>query len=102
MCNLLLIIGCGRSGSCWLGEILAGSAFIKSVIEDYNIFPEVSHAATGRCDKGFVVKKLVSYYKDKLVTFGDYKYYSDKSHPNLWLAEDLNSRIPDVKFLGII
>ena len=102
MCELLLIIGCGRSGTCWLGQILKGSARIMSIIEDPNIFSMVVNAAIGRRDREEVLDKVVNYYKKKLVEFEGFCYYSDKTHPNIWLAEDLNSRIPNIKFLGMM
>jgi hypothetical protein len=97
--NMFLIIGTGRSGTCWLGDIVSKSSDISTTIEDKSIFPLVVKMALDSSKKTKLIPKLVSLYEKNIQNCN--KVYVDKSHPNIWLVEDLLHHFPKVKFIGI-
>jgi hypothetical protein len=97
----IFIIGTGRSGTHWAGYILKAHPDCYATIEDPRIFNLVTEMALNPTRrKDLFTKLLVKYrYQHTLVAP---KHYLDKSHPNIWLAEDLAKNFSDAIFIGIL
>jgi hypothetical protein len=97
---MILIIGCGRSGTHWLAKILSESGQIKVTVELPGIFDRATKASMGDMNR---IPELIHIYRreiDQSAKIG-YKEYADKSHPALWFAEALLQEIPELRFIGI-
>jgi hypothetical protein len=94
------VLGCGRSGTHWLGHILERFPDIRITIEKNPQFQLVQSIVTnlGLAQERFPL--LLQVYKQELQVSGE-TYYIDKSHPNLFLAKPLAEAFPDAKFMGI-
>jgi hypothetical protein len=95
------VIGTGRSGTHWLGHTLEHHPEIRETIEVKPIFKWVKQIATNPSNKAELMPKLIKAYKKQMVC-SPKKIYLDKSHPNIWLVEDLLQAFPEAQFLGII
>jgi len=96
----IFIIGCARSGTTWLGTIFAESAGFHATIEHPLIFPLVDEAVLDGRRRASVLERLIPLYGDQIARAGD-RLYVDKSHQNLWLAEELALAFPTSRFVGI-
>ena len=92
--RIIFIIGCGRSGTHWLGHTLAAHPDIYVSIEKPTIFNLVTSIALNPRKKKRLLPKLIRQYK--------YEYhlvrppiYADKSHPNIYLV----ILFPSISFL---
>lgn len=95
------IIGTGRSGTHWLGHTLEHHPEIRETIEVEPMFKLVKTMATEPERTPQLMPKLVQAYKKQMIRSPG-KLYLDKSHPNIWLVEELLKNFPHAKFLGII
>lgn len=94
----IFIVGCGRSGTNWLGNIINTSKEIYTTIEA----PETFNLVTDIVIKGKkeLLNNLINRY-DSISNLVKPLHYADKSHHNLWLVDDLVSEFSDSKFIGI-
>ena len=100
MSSLILILGCARSGTTWLGRIFACNPEIRVTIEDPCIFPLVDQAVLFWESRRELVLRLVSLYREQLaVARGG--IYVDKSHQNIWLTELLDEAFPSARYVAI-
>jgi hypothetical protein len=97
----IFIIGCDRSGTCWLGNILQNHPQIQATIEHPDVFPLVTQLALNPQKENELYPKIVKFYQTQLMHTTS-KYYADKSHPNLWIAEQLSETFKDALFIGIV
>lgn len=97
----IFIIGTGRSGTHLLGYTLTGHPDIRITIEKKPIFQWVTEAALYYDRRSKLLPKIIKYYKKQSIISAP-KLYADKSHPNIWLAEDLTAALPNSLFIGII
>jgi hypothetical protein len=96
----IFVIGTGRSGTHWLGEALAEHPEIRATIEVDPMFSWVRDMAMNPATQSSLLHKLTTAYEHQLRKSAP-RHYLDKSHPNLWIAEDLLAAFPDALFLGI-
>ena len=97
--RLILIVGCGGSGTNWLGQIMAATPGVEMRIEDPEIFPTIADAAMGRIDRAEALNRIEAHYRERLAAAP--QHFCDKSHANLWLAQDIAERLPQAVFVGI-
>lgn len=99
--KIIFVIGTGRSGTHWLGYILEAHPNIKATIEEPAIFKTVTEIALDQQKKDKLFPKLVKLYRKQLQN-SRHHHYTDKSHPNIWIAEDLAKTFDNAYFIGII
>jgi hypothetical protein len=96
----LFIIGTGRSGTHWLANTLNKHPEITTTIEEQPIFGLSQRMAQNPALEEELLSHLVFEYK-KHISSCSSRYYLDKSHPNIWIAEKLKKALPQALFLGI-
>ncbi|WP_018248560.1 sulfotransferase family protein [Orenia marismortui] len=96
----IFILGTGRSGTHWLAYILANHPNIRATIEEPIIFDLVTKMALNEDLRAENFPKLIKLYCEEAKKSFP-KDYLDKSHPNLWLAEDLAQIFPRAFFIAI-
>jgi len=96
----VFILGCGRSGTHWMGYILKKHRDVYVTIEKKGIFDKVTEMAIDPSRKKHLLKPLIMRYRLEHACVAP-RFYVDKSHPNLWLAEDLAQFFPNALFIGI-
>lgn len=97
--DLIFVIGSGRSGTHLIGRIIGSHPEVDAYIEDERTFGLVTDIATQRVNKTRVVKLVAKY--TKLFRKSSYKFILEKSHPNIWIVEELLEAFPKAKFVGI-
>ena len=98
--NKIFVIGCGRSGTHWLGYILASHPKIHVTVEKQRIFNKVTAMALNASEKKRLVKPHIKWYRLEHAQVAPC-HYADKSHPNIWLVDELASVFPNAFFIGI-
>ncbi|MFC1719230.1 sulfotransferase [Candidatus Poribacteria bacterium] len=98
--KLAFVIGCGRSGTHLVGYILRSYPEMRVTIEKTPIFDWVTAMALNPARKATLFPRLVRQYQ-LLRSLASPRHYADKSHPNIWLAEDLAAAFPQALFIGI-
>lgn len=96
----IFVIGTGRSGTHWLGHILESHPAIHVTIERPPIFSWATKMALDARRKRSLLPRLIRAYQLEHAAVAP-KHYADKSHPNIWHAEDLAAALPESVFLGI-
>lgn len=96
----IFVVGCGRSGTHWLGHILESYPEIHVTIEARPMFSWVSKMARKPNLERRLFPLLVQRYRQEHRTVLP-RHYADKSHPNLFLAEKLRDALPEARFIGI-
>ena len=96
----IFIVGTGRSGTHWLGHILAAYPSLNVMVEKPPIFPWVVDMARRPELETRLFPKLVRRYRAEHYLVLP-MHYVDKSHPNLWLAERLAAEFPEARFVAI-
>lgn len=96
----MFVLGCGRSGTHWLGHILECYPDIRITIEKNPQFSVVQSIVTNMnlLQKRFPALQQI-YMHERQNT--PQKIYADKSHPNIFLAGALQKVFPNSKFIGI-
>lgn len=95
---IYLIIGNGRSGTCWLGETIRDSG-VETTIEDPQSFD--------LCHKTMLERGWAHALADLYRTRGGVEDYCDKSHPNIWNVDALEFAFThlgirdQVRYIGI-
>lgn len=97
----VFIIGCGRSGTHWLGDILAAHPSVAITVEKKRIFDKVRIAATDPRQRERLMARVVWQYRLEHARVAPL-FYVDKSHPNLWHVEILAQALPNSVFVGIV
>lgn len=98
---MCLIVGTGRSGTHWLAKMLARHPQIVATIEEQPVFDLVTTMAVHPAKRRRLMPRLARRYRKNLRRAAP-AHYVDKSHPALWIAEDLVERFPNTRFLGIV
>ena len=96
----IFIIGCGRSGTNWVGYILSEHPDIRVTIEKKAIFDKVTAIALDPSKMRRHLKPLIRRYRLEHALASP-RHYADKSHPNIWLVEELSSVFHRALFIGI-
>jgi hypothetical protein len=98
MNNMYFIVGCGRSGTNWLAQIIDQHPDVFATIEHPDIFPIVTECALDPHNKKEKLKPVFDLYRKHA---SEHKIYLDKSHPNLWHIDLIREEFPEAKFVGI-
>jgi len=96
----IFVIGCGRSGTHWLGHTLASHPDIVTQIEVQPAFGMVFEMAWDPSVERTRLEELVRIYEaahERVLP----KHFADKSHPALWFAEALAERFAEARFISI-
>lgn len=96
----IFVIGCGRSGTHWLGHTLAAHPQIHAEIEAPPVFGWVTRMALDPRSEARLFPRLVERYRAGHALVQP-RHYADKSHPNLWLAGALADALPEARFIAI-
>ena len=96
----VLIVGTGRSGTHWIAYILKEHPKIKATIERDPGFKWVKQMAVDPSTKKTLYKKLVYYYWWNHIKSVP-RHYVDKSHPALWVIDELINTFNDLLVLGV-
>lgn len=97
----LLVLGTGRSGTCWVGSILAQHPEIKGYVEPQPLFSWITQAAIHEADEEALMPKIFGEY-ERLWREASPQHLSDKSHPAIWIAEKLAAHFSDCSFIGVV
>ncbi|WP_081619707.1 sulfotransferase [Thioalkalivibrio sp. ALE12] len=95
----IFVLGTGRSGTHWLGDIIGAHPDITANVENPPIFPWVTRMAIAPETEGRLYPKLVRRYCYEHAAVTP-RHYLDKSHPNIWLAEQLARTFPEALFVA--
>jgi len=96
----VFVIGTGRSGTHLLGKTILSHQDVAGTVEKPRIFQNVTEAALYPNRRPQLLRQLVRAYRFEHSRVAP-KHYCDKSHPNLWIAEDLAQAFPHSLFVGI-
>lgn len=96
----IFIIGTGRSGTHWLGWIMERSDELKVLIEQAPLFEWVLRAAMDPANDGHLYDNVAARYRGESAMAGSLRLV-DKSHPNIWLADQLAADFPKAQFIAI-
>lgn len=96
----IIILGTGRSGTHWIANTLAAHPAIRATIEKSPQFDWVMSMALDARRKDKLLPKLLRRYKWEVIRSTPRRYL-DKSHPAIWLAEDIKAALPRTQFVGI-
>lgn len=96
----VFVVGTGRSGTHWLGRILASHAAFRVTIESEPHFGWATRMATHpKLQERLLDRHVWAYLKQRIRSVP--LRYGDKSHPNIWIADRLADRIRGAVFLGV-
>lgn len=98
--KLVLVVGTGRSGSNWLGKTLQQHPAIAATIEDPRTFRIATAVAVDPRKKRTHLPALATIYAWRCLRVFP-RHYADKSHPTIWLADDLARIFSRAVFIGI-
>jgi hypothetical protein len=96
----IFVIGTGRSGTHWLGHILSGHPQIRVDFEKPPIFPWVTQIALDPSVKPRLLPKVLRQYRAEHALAAP-RHYADKTHPTIWIADELALAFPEALFVGI-
>ena len=83
-----------------LANVLQAHPEVYVSIEPYPIFRCVTLMALDPRVKSILMPKVIEGYREIHKAVAP-RHYADKSHPNIWHAEDLATQFPEALFLGI-
>lgn len=97
----VLVLGTGRSGTHWIGHILASHPDMAITIEREPMFSLAKSMALDPASVSRRLPELVRHYRRYRAAFHP-RLYADKSHPTIWFAEHLLEQLPDARFVGVL
>lgn len=99
--KMLFVLGTGRSGTCWVGDILAQHPEITGYVEPQPLFSWITLAAIQADAEEILLPQIFNEYGN-LWDKAWPTHLSDKSHPAIWIAEKLAARFPNSYFIGVM
>lgn len=96
----IFVVGTGRSGTHWLGHTLEAHPEIRATIETRPVFGWVTRMALEPREVERLLPRLLLVYRVQLALSAP-RHYLDKSHPAMWIAEELLRGLPQARFIGI-
>jgi len=109
MAQKIFIVGCGRSGTHWLGRIITSNPVCAGTVTDVDK-KEGSLIVLIRnwCEQGiYYPNKLDSVLPKIYHAYNKYqrkyypRHYADKTHGAIWIADSLLYMFPHARFIGI-
>ena len=97
----VFIIGTGRSGTHWLANTFVDHSDIDLTVEQQPMFGLSQQIALNPSLQARLLPELITTY-EQLVSKSSRDLYMDKSHTNIWIAEDLKIAFPQALFIGIV
>jgi hypothetical protein len=97
----VFVVGTGRSGTHWVGYILDSHPDILVTVERPPMFQWVKQMALDPSLVPALLPRLVGRY-NAYRSLAAPRVYADKSHPNIWLADELMAAFPGARFLGVL
>ena len=102
MASIIFIIGTGRSGTNLVGRIIGSHPQVIPYIEDSRFFKLATKIAIEQKFRTRRTSKLIRrYQKEAKAISGKSNYVLDKSHTNIWIADQLFEKFGDAKFIGV-
>jgi len=98
--TLIFIIGSGRSGTHLLGRTVGHINEVEAFIEDQKLFKEVTKVAINPKRSKSDIKKILKLYNTEFSRTKK-SFVLEKTHPNIWLVEDIQDYFETAKFIGI-
>ncbi|WP_178989003.1 sulfotransferase family protein [Winogradskyella schleiferi] len=98
--TLIFIIGSGRSGTHLLGRTVGHIAEVEAFIEDPKLFKKVTDVAINPNRKKSDIKKILKLY-NSVFRQTNKSFVLEKTHPNIWLVEEILDYFETAKFIGI-
>ena len=102
--KMIFCSGTGRSGTHLIGRSLASHIDIKGRIEDPYSFKIITKIATSQDYNPKIYNlflKKILFYRLKRILSDQKKHILEKSHPSIWLFEDLIKKLDNLVFLGV-
>lgn len=96
----IFVLGTGRSGTCWMGEILDTHPQIRGFVEPRPVFDLVTEVAVDSSKEGRFLKPILREY-ERLSALAEPLHFADKTHPVLWLAEQVALQFPSSYFVAV-
>jgi hypothetical protein len=97
----IFVLGTGRSGTCWVGDILGQHPEVRSYVEPRPLFDWVTQAAVCASDEQELLPRIFAEYQ-RLYDGASPSHLADKSHPCIWFAEKLAEQFSDAYFIGVV
>lgn len=95
----IFIVGCGRTGTHLMAQILDSHPDIKGGQENPVLLRQITNYAMGSCGP-IALNSIVAQLEDNIKSVYP-STYLDKHHPNLWLLPEINQQFSDVKFIAM-
>jgi hypothetical protein len=96
----IFIVGTGRSGTCWFGDLLGTHQLIRSFVEPRPVFDLVTSMAVDPEREAELLEPMFREY-DRLFCLAHPFHFADKTHPALWIANHLKKRYDDSVFIAL-
>jgi hypothetical protein len=96
----IFIIGTGRSGTCWFGDLLGTHPSIRSFVEPRPVFDMVTSMAVDPDQEAELLEPALREY-DRLFCRAYPFHLADKTHPALWIAGHLKEHYDDSVFIAL-
>jgi hypothetical protein len=105
----IFIVGCGRSGTHWLGKIITSCSQIAGTVTDVTTTKNSEILSIRQlCEKGIYYPSTLDQILPSIyVKYNKYikkyfpKIYADKTHGELWIIDSLSYMFQNAKFIGI-
>jgi len=97
----VFVVGTGRSGTHWLGYMLGSHPDILVTVERPPMFQWVKQMALDPSAVPELLPRLIDRY-DAYRRLAAPRIYADKSHPNIWLVDELLAVLPEARFVGVL
>jgi hypothetical protein len=96
----IFIVGTGRSGTCWFGDLLGTHPSIRSFVEPRPVFDMVTSMAVDPEREAELLEPALREY-DRLFCRAYPFHFADKTHPALWIASHLKDHYDDSVFIAL-
>lgn len=101
MVKKIFILGTGRSGTHFVGNIIAAQENVEKTIESPEIFNLVTEAAVFKKRREYLIPKIIDFY-NSFEFSPETTHYIDKSHPLLWIAEEIDEKVDNTFFISVV
>jgi len=103
--KFIFICGTGRSGTHFIGRTIASHPNIEGRIEDPNTFRLITKLASTKDYnsklENYFLEMLLFRRLKRVVKLSDYEFVLEKSHPSIWLAEEISKKFKNSLFIGV-